>query len=108
MEILVLDGGSKDDTVSVLQSFDAPELQWWSEPDRGVVDAVNKGLARAMGEIVTIQSSDDVFLPGALTAMVAALCSTPEAGLAYGDVELIDEHSQLIGEDIQGRYALVF
>lgn len=104
IEVLVLDGGSKDDTVSVLRSFDAPEVQWWSEPDRGVVDAVNKGLARARGAIITIQSSDDVFLPGAVKTMVEALQAAPDAGLAFGDVELIDAESRLIGQDVQGDF----
>jgi glycosyltransferase involved in cell wall biosynthesis len=104
IEVLVLDGASKDDTVAVLQSFDAAELQWWSEPDRGVVDGVNKGLAKARGDIITIQSSDDVFLPGAIAAMVEALLAKPDAGLAYGDVELIDAESQLIGQDVQGDF----
>ncbi|MBC7625373.1 MAG: glycosyltransferase [Aeromicrobium sp.] len=99
IEILVMDGGSSDDTVSVLQSIKAPELTWVSEPDRGVVEAVNKGLRRSTGAILTIQSSDDVFLPGALSAMVAAFAKEPALGLVYGDVELIDEHSQLIGVD---------
>ena len=65
IEVLVLDGASKDETVEILRSYDAPELRWWSERDRGVVDAVNKGLARASGEIIGIQSSDDTYLPGA-------------------------------------------
>jgi glycosyltransferase involved in cell wall biosynthesis len=99
-----MDGGSNDETVAVLKSFDAPELHWWSEPDRGVVDAVNKGMARAKGEILTLQSSDDVFLPGAITAAVEALAAAPEAGLVYGDVELIDESSNLIGAHVQGDF----
>jgi glycosyltransferase involved in cell wall biosynthesis len=104
IEILVLDGGSQDDTVSVLESFDAAELRWWSEPDRGVVDAVNKGLALARGDVLTIQSSDDVFAPGAVGTMVRALLAKSEAGLAYGDVELNDAHSQPIGRDVQGEF----
>jgi glycosyltransferase involved in cell wall biosynthesis len=100
----VLDGGSTDETVSILKSYRAPELRWWSERDAGVVDAVNKGLAKAAGDILTIQSSDDVFLPGAITASVAALRDAPAAGLVYGDVELIDADSQLIGVDEQGRF----
>jgi glycosyltransferase involved in cell wall biosynthesis len=97
IEVLVFDGASKDDTVAVLQSYDAPELQWWSEPDRGVVDAVNKGLARARGELVAIQSSDDVYVPGALSAAVSAFLETPGLGLVYGDVEYIDAESRSRG-----------
>ena len=104
IEVLVMDGGSKDETVSVLKSFNASELQWWSEPDRGVVDAANKAMALAKGDILTIQSSDDVFLPGAITGAVEALLKDPALGLVYGDVELIDEHSELIGSDIQGEF----
>ena len=73
IEVLVLDGDSKDETVEVLKSYDAPELRWWSEHDRGVVDAVNKGLALACGEFVAIQSSDDVYLLGAFRTAVEVL-----------------------------------
>src|SRR6185436_19107774 len=82
IEVLVMDGASKDETVDVLQSYDAPELQWISEPDRGVVDAVNKGLARARGEIIAIQSSDDVYVPGAFSAVAQAM---PGFELVFGD-----------------------
>lgn len=94
IEILVMDGGSTDDTVDVLSSYSGqPELQWWSERDRGVVDAVNKGFARVRGEIVAIQSSDDLYVPGSLAAAVEALSADPTLALVYGDVEYIDENS---------------
>jgi glycosyltransferase involved in cell wall biosynthesis len=104
LEVLVLDGGSTDETLAVLRSITAPELTWSSEPDRGVVEAVNKGLARARGEFITVQSSDDVFLPGALTAAVRALRGSPAAAFAYGDVELIDAASAVVGADVQGDF----
>ena len=98
IEILVLDGASTDDTVDVLRSYgDLAELQWWSEPDRGVVDAVNKGFARVRGEVVAIQSSDDVYAPGAFTAVMAELAADPETALIYGDVEHIDAKSRPTG-----------
>lgn len=107
IEILVLDGGSTDETVAVLKSFAAaPELIWWSEPDKGVTDAVNKGMQRASGKIVAIQSSDDLYLPGAISAAVEFLTAHEEVRLAYGDVELIDEHSAKIGSDLLGEFDL--
>ena len=98
IELLVIDGASTDDTVSVLQSFDnAPEMRWRSEPDKGVVDAVNKGLRDARGEIQVIQSSDDFFLPGAIRTMVEAFDRHPEAGLIFGDIEHVDVESRVMG-----------
>jgi glycosyltransferase involved in cell wall biosynthesis len=98
LEVLVIDGASKDDTVAVLQSYGSrPELKWWSAPDHGVVDAVNKGLARAAGEIIGIQSSDDLYLPGALSVAAAELQADPGLALVYGDVEYIDAHSNTTG-----------
>jgi glycosyltransferase involved in cell wall biosynthesis len=106
IEILVQDGGSADDTISVLRSLDAPELSWISEPDEGVVDAVNKGLRRARGQILSILSSDDMFVSGAIVAAVEALFHNPPVCLVYGDVQLIDEQSRATGADIQGPFDL--
>ena len=50
IEIIIQDGGSTDETVSILRALNAPEVLWTSEPDAGVVDAVNKGLQIAAGE----------------------------------------------------------
>ncbi len=101
LEIVVVDGASTDETLDVLRSFAAPELRFWSEPDSGVADAVNKGLARARGTIAAIQSSDDYYLPGALEPMVRAL-DAEDVGLAYGDIAKVDERGR---ELLQTRLA---
>lgn len=91
LRIHVVDGASSDDTVDVLKSYGPiPELDWISEPDKGVVDAVNKGFQRVEGEIVGIQSSDDMYLPGTISAVVDALKSSPNVGLVYGDTLKVD------------------
>src|ERR1043166_2278014 len=60
LEVIVVDGASKDETVEVLKSFaHAPELRWISEKDRGPADAVNKGFAMASGELIGIQRSEE-------------------------------------------------
>lgn len=107
LEVLVIDGGSTDSTVRVLESYrEYPELKWWSESDKGVTDAVNKGLTRAAGEILSIQSSDDVYLPGAIRVAVEVLTAQKDVALVYGDVEYIDEYSRPIGQDILGPFDL--
>lgn len=97
LQVIVIDGASKDDTVDVLRSFDGtPGFEWVSEPDSGVVEAVNKGFARARGVIGGIQSSDDFYLPGAIRAGVEALQSDPALGFVFGDIAKVDaEGSEL-------------
>ena len=100
LEVLVLDGGSTDDSVAILRSYTgAPELQWWSEPDDGIEDAVNRGLQRARGSILGIQSSDDLYAPGAIRRAVEAFARDPELALVYGDVEYIDAESTVHGRE---------
>lgn len=106
MEVLVVDGGSTDSTLDVLKGLRSPKLRWWSEPDRGVVDAVNKGLERAGGAILSVQSSDDVFVEGAVTSAVDALARDPSVGVVYADVEHIDADSTITGRDVQSGFRL--
>lgn len=86
IEHVVVDGASTDGTVEYLAS--QAQLRWTSEPDRGQSHALNKGFALAAGEIVTWLNADDVLLPGAVAAVVGALLSHPDAGWAYGDLEV--------------------
>src|SRR5262249_7680404 len=69
-EHIVIDGGSKDGTVNLLQEY--PHLVWVSEKDEGYYYAMNKGVLRAAGEIVNILNADDCFRPGALTYVARA------------------------------------
>ncbi len=90
IEYLVVDGGSTDGSVEILQRY-ASRFSWWvSERDNGQAEAINKGLARAHGEIVAWLNSDDLYLPGAVKAAVQALETHPQAAFVYGDVLAID------------------
>lgn len=98
LEVLVMDGASKDDTVPILQEYAAshPELRWWSEPDGGVADAVNKGLAQARGVYAGIQSSDDLYRPGAVRDAVEILQGAPDLGIVCGDMDIVTEAGQFL------------
>ena len=90
IEYLVVDGASTDGSVDIIRRY-SDRLTWWaSEKDSGQSEAVNKGLRRARGEIVGWLNSDDVYLPGAVSAAVAAFRSSPDAAVVYGDALAID------------------
>lgn len=97
IEYIVIDGGSSDGSVDVLRKYADRLASWTSEKDRGQTDALNKGFARATGDILAWLNSDDVLAPGAVSAAVAYLESHPEAGMVYGDCDFIDENGQPIG-----------
>lgn len=94
-EYLVFDGGSKDETVSILKSFEN-SIQWVSEPDRGQAHAVNKGLKAAKGEIIGWLNSDDIYYPGALQAVKEIFENHPEINILYGMADHIDINDAII------------
>ncbi|HZW03331.1 MAG TPA: glycosyltransferase family 2 protein [Anaerolineaceae bacterium] len=97
LEYWVMDGGSTDGSVEIIRRYESRLAGWVSEPDRGQGDAINKGFARAGGEIIAWLNSDDVYLPGAVRRAVAALQSDPTLAMVYGDVRSIDGEGQTIG-----------
>jgi glycosyltransferase involved in cell wall biosynthesis len=91
LDYRVLDGGSTDGTLDILASY-GNQLQWVSEPDRGQVDAINKGLRSATGDVVGWLNSDDVLLPGALARVADGFKAHPEVEWVHGRCLIIDEH----------------
>ena len=91
LEYRVIDGASTDETVDVLRSY-GDRLQWTSEKDKGQVDAINKGLAQATGDIVGWINSDDLLLPGALAKVADAFRTHPNVEWVHGRCVIIDEH----------------
>lgn len=110
LECLVIDGASKDNSVEVLQRLAAedPRVRFISEPDKGEVYAVNKGLDMARGEIVAFQASDDYYMPDAFEASVRFLVDHPEYIGMAADAQYIDEHGRDLGRGVityRGRMA---
>ena len=88
IEHIVVDGRSTDGSVDTLHA--APGIRWISEPDRGPVDALNKGFALATGDFLGWLNADDTFHSDTVSAAVRAFADSG-ADVVYGDLEMVDE-----------------
>jgi len=85
LEYIVIDGGSTDESISVIQRYEDRLAYWISEKDRGQVQAINKGLAKATGDVFAFINSDDVYLPGAFKAVADYFQEHPDCQWLCGD-----------------------
>ncbi|WP_147302240.1 glycosyltransferase [Thalassotalea euphylliae] len=97
VEYIIIDGGSTDETVSVIKKYEAELAYWVSEPDKGQSHAINKGFSKATGDIFCWLNSDDEFAPNALWHMAVAFMTNDVdmvAGICevYDDGQLIHRH----------------
>lgn len=90
LEYIVMDGGSTDDTVPILEKYDRWISHWVSEKDRGQSHAINKGFAPCTGRVRAYLNSDDLYMPGALFAAADKLGGGDPA-LSHGICVMIDE-----------------
>lgn len=86
LEYIVVDGVSTDDTLQIVHSYGNQIDMLVSEKDKGIYDAMNKGIHLATGDVIGIINSDDYLLPGALQSVASAAVSHPDAGIIYGDI----------------------
>lgn len=98
IEHIVVDGGSTDDTLRILTKYEKQyNLKWISERDKGQSDALNKGFARARGEVIGWLNSDDVYFDKqVITYVVNAFRKLPDIGVLYGDGVIMDENNLIL------------
>jgi glycosyltransferase involved in cell wall biosynthesis len=96
LEYIVMDGGSTDGTVDILQRHNDQIDYWVSQPDDGQTDALNKGFMHSSGGIMGWLCSDDLLLPGALHTVATFFEAHPDVEAVYGDALWIDRSGQLI------------
>ena len=109
IEYLIVDGSSTDNTVDIIKKYQG-QLAWWvSEKDQGQTDAINKGFARASGDILAWINSDDTYEPGAVRLAANYLMEHPEVGMVYGDCNFINAEGRVIGRfaSAQTNYRLL-
>lgn len=93
IEHIIIDGGSKDNSVDIIEKYQEHLAYWVSEPDRGQCHAINKGFARATGEILHWLNSDDLLAPGAVSQGVAALQAHPDVDVVYTDFDQLTQET---------------
>jgi hypothetical protein len=96
LQYIVIDGGSSDGSADILRRYEPWLADWVSEEDRGQSHAINKGFARARGEVVAWLNSDDLYTPQAVGAATRAFSEHPAVGVVYGDCQHIDAGSRLV------------
>jgi GT2 family glycosyltransferase len=100
VELLVMDGGSTDGTIAILEGLLAKHgtrLRWLSEPDGGPANAVNKAIHLARGRVLGWLNSDDVYTEGAIARAAAHFRAQPHSLMVYGEGAHIDVGGRIIG-----------
>lgn len=105
IEYIVMDGGSTDNTVEILQSY-GDRIQWISEKDGGQADAVNKGIQAAKGSIIGWLNSDDTYLEGAISTAVKYLMKYPSVGMVYGEGYYTSKDGEVVDRYLTESFSL--
>ncbi|MBR1448439.1 MAG: glycosyltransferase [Prevotella sp.] len=95
IEYIVIDGQSTDDTISIIKQYGNKISSWVSEPDKGIYDAMNKGLRAAHGTIISILNSDDAFHSStSVQEVVDFYQHTPKECIIHGNIEYHEQGKQ--------------
>ena len=96
VEHLVIDGASEDGSLEIMKNHSNPQIRVFSEPDSGIYDAMNKGLAIASGEIVGFLNSDDFYSDAAVLSKIANAFQDPSVDACYADLVYVTQGSNRV------------
>lgn len=96
-EMLIIDGASSDDTLAIVNRASIASLRVFSEPDKGLYDAMNKGIDRARGRYLVFLNAGDAFADDTVLARLAVLAAD-KPGVIYGQTQLVDASRAVVGK----------
>lgn len=96
LELIIIDGGSSDDSIHIIKKYE-PWIDYWvSEPDKGQSNAINKGLEKATGQLFNWHNADDVLMPNCLKVAAEEFIKNKDLSYVFGYLIVIDENSNLV------------
>jgi glycosyltransferase involved in cell wall biosynthesis len=112
IEYIIVDGGSSDNTLDIIKKYEVEfkgNFKWISEPDRGLYDAMNKGIKLASGDIIGLINSDDLFCDEqAIEKVMMAFNQSPKLDSVYADLYYVSQHNtdNIVRKWISGKQRL--
>ena len=104
IEYIVIDGASTDSTVNIINQYKEHINIFISEPDKGIYDAMNKGIAMATGDVVGILNADDVYADVGILHDVAVFFTLSDIPVLYGDLDFVDKRGKITRKWRAGAY----
>jgi glycosyltransferase involved in cell wall biosynthesis len=96
IEHIVIDGKSSDGTNGIIRRYSDRLAYWVSEPDRGIADAYNKGLAQVQGDVVGILNSDDYYVGDRIGEVMTLFAADAQLGFVFADLDYVDDQGRLL------------
>lgn len=96
LELIVMDGGSSDDSTAIIKRFEKSISYWSSEKDNGMYNAINKGFLKSTGDLMCWLNSDDILQPGSLEYIAQIFTNRPDVEWLQGWPSVINEDGEII------------
>jgi glycosyltransferase involved in cell wall biosynthesis len=96
LEYIIIDGGSTDDTLNIIDQYKKHITRIVSEPDKGVYDAMNKGIKMASGDVVGVLNADDFFAEAEVLTTIGNAFPVQNADIVFGDLDYVDPDETIV------------
>ena len=104
IEHIIVDGASTDKTVDIIREYEGLVHAWISEPDKGIYDAMNKGITMATGDIIGFLNADDIYADSGVLSRVAELLKNKNIDACFADLNFINSQGKMVRRYSSSRF----